>query len=97
MTLSAAPPASPATAGEALAMARAGLAFLAHADAGSLTAAELAEYLRELARAESAHTAARGVRGSAAPGSPHNDSRPPVPPHPATRWPRPRWPLRPAS
>ena len=59
MSSPAAPPALPASAGEALAMARAGLAWLAGADAGLLTVAELAECLRELERAESVRTAAR--------------------------------------
>src|SRR5207244_13074909 len=65
MSLSAAPPALPASAGQALAMARAGLAWLARADAGSLTVAELAECLRGLARIESVRTAA-GARVLAA-------------------------------
>src|SRR5690242_341626 len=59
MSLTAAPPVPPASAGEALAMARAGLAFLARADAVAMTVAELADCLRDLERVESAQTAAR--------------------------------------
>jgi hypothetical protein len=47
------------TATEAVAMARAGLAWLAGTDAAALTTAEQAECLRGLEQAESAHTAAR--------------------------------------
>ena len=65
MSSPAAPPALPASAGQALAMARAGLAWLARADAGSLTGAELAECLRGLERIESVRTAA-GARVLAA-------------------------------
>src|ERR1700684_1376641 len=50
---------APATATEAVAMARAGLAWLAGADAAALTTSEQAECLRVLEQAESAHTAAR--------------------------------------
>ncbi|HEY5357178.1 MAG TPA: HNH endonuclease signature motif containing protein [Streptosporangiaceae bacterium] len=53
------PPGAPATAGEAIAMARAGLAWLAEADVASLPTAVQAGLLRDLERAESAHTAAR--------------------------------------
>src|ERR1700727_2616337 len=49
----------PATAAEAVAMARAALAWLAGTDAAALTTAEQAECLRVLEQAESAHTAAR--------------------------------------
>ena len=49
----------PATAADATAMARAGLAWLASADTASLTTAEQADCLRALAQAESIHTAAR--------------------------------------
>ena len=49
----------PATASEAVAMARAGLAWLAGTDAAALTTSEQAECLRGLEQAESAHTAAR--------------------------------------
>ncbi|MGO9294322.1 MAG: hypothetical protein ACLP52_10695, partial [Streptosporangiaceae bacterium] len=52
-------PAVPATASEALAMAEAGLAWLASADATGLTVAGQAQCLRALERAESLHTAAR--------------------------------------
>jgi len=52
-------PAAPVTAAEAMAMAQAGLGWLAAADAGSLTAAEQADCLLSLERAESMHTAAR--------------------------------------
>jgi len=44
---------------DALAAVASGLAFLARADAASLPVAEVADCLRELERAESAHTAAR--------------------------------------
>jgi hypothetical protein len=50
---------TPVTAAEAVAMTRSGLAWLAGTDAGALTAAEQADCLRELERAESLHTAAR--------------------------------------
>ena len=59
MCLSDQPPAAPATAAQAVAMARAGLAWLAAADATALTGAEQAECLRGLERAEAVHTAAR--------------------------------------
>jgi hypothetical protein len=49
---------TPATAVEAVAMAQAGLSWLAAADAASLTSAEQAECLRALGRAASMHTAA---------------------------------------
>ena len=45
--------------GDALAAVASGLAFLARADAASLPMTEVADCLRELERAESAHTAAR--------------------------------------
>jgi hypothetical protein len=50
---------APTTATEAVAMAQAGLSWLAGADAGSLTNAEQADVLRGLGRAESIHTAAQ--------------------------------------
>jgi hypothetical protein len=50
---------APATAAQAVAMARAALAWLAGADAGALTTAEQADCLRGLEQAESARTAAR--------------------------------------
>jgi hypothetical protein len=53
------PPAAPANAAEAMAMAQAGLGWLAEADAASLTTAEQADCLRSLERARSVHTAAR--------------------------------------
>jgi len=59
MCLAGQPPVAPATAAEAVAMARAGLAWLAAADATALTGAEQAECLRGLERAEAVHTAAR--------------------------------------
>src|SRR5690349_12256740 len=59
MSSPAPPPASPVSAGEALAMARTALSYLARIDAGSLAAAELADLLRGLEGAESGHTAAR--------------------------------------
>jgi Domain of unknown function (DUF222)/HNH endonuclease len=52
-------PAVPVTAAEAVAMAQAGLAFLANADAASMPAAAQADCLRGLERAESLQTAAR--------------------------------------
>ncbi|MGO9080227.1 MAG: DUF222 domain-containing protein [Streptosporangiaceae bacterium] len=54
-------PVVPATASEALAMAEAGLAWLASADATGLAAAGQAQCLRALERAESLHTAARAA------------------------------------
>jgi hypothetical protein len=59
MCLPGQPPAAPATAAQAVAMARAGLAWLAAADAAALTGAEQAQCLRGLERAEAVHTAAR--------------------------------------
>ena len=59
MCLPGQPPAVPATAADAAAMAEAGLACLASADTASLTTAEQADCLRALAQAESIHTAAR--------------------------------------
>jgi hypothetical protein len=54
-------PAVPATAADAVAMARAGLAWLAGADATSLAAETQADCLRALEQAESMHTAARAT------------------------------------
>src|SRR5258708_8716614 len=51
----------PANAAQALAAVRAGLQFLATADAGGLTGAEQADLLRGLAAAESQHLAARSA------------------------------------
>ncbi|HUZ27214.1 MAG TPA: hypothetical protein VMV07_25980, partial [Streptosporangiaceae bacterium] len=48
-----------ASAADALAVARAALAFVAEADVASLPTAVQADLLRELERAESAQTAAR--------------------------------------
>jgi hypothetical protein len=59
MCLPGQPPAPPSTAADAVAMARAGLAWLARADAAGLTAAEQGDCLRALEQAEAAHTAAR--------------------------------------
>jgi Domain of unknown function (DUF222)/HNH endonuclease len=59
MCLSGQPPVTPVSAAEAVAMARAGLSWLAAADATLLTGAELGECLRGLERAEAVHTAAR--------------------------------------
>ena len=59
MCLTGQPPASPATAIDAAAMARAGLGWLAGADAASLTTAEQADCLRVLEQTASMHTAAR--------------------------------------
>jgi Domain of unknown function (DUF222) len=52
-------PAQPASAADAVAMARAGLSWLAAADTASLTTAEQADCLRALEGAGSMHTAAR--------------------------------------
>ena len=52
-------PAEPASAADAVAMARAGLSWLATADTASLTTAEQADCLRALEGAVSMHTAAR--------------------------------------
>jgi hypothetical protein len=59
MCLPGQPPQAPATAADAAAMARAGLAWLAGADAASLTTAEQADTLRALEQAASLHTAAQ--------------------------------------
>ena len=59
MCLPGQPPVAPTTAAQAVAMARAGLTWLAAADATALTGAELGECLRGLERAEAVHTAAR--------------------------------------
>jgi hypothetical protein len=59
MCLPGQPPPAPATAADAAAMARAGLAWLAGADAASLTTAEQADTLRALEQAASLHTAAQ--------------------------------------
>jgi hypothetical protein len=53
------PPSAPADAAAAAAMARAGLAWLASADAASLAITEQADCLRLLEEAEALHTAAR--------------------------------------
>jgi hypothetical protein len=53
------PPAAPATAADAAAMARAALGWLAAADVASLTTAEQADCLRALERIRSVHTAAQ--------------------------------------
>ena len=53
------PPAVPATAAEAAAMARVALGWLAAADVASLTTAEQADCLRALERLRSVHTAAQ--------------------------------------
>jgi hypothetical protein len=52
---------APASAREALDMVRAGLAYLAAADAAQLSAATQAEYLRELEQDAAVLTAARAV------------------------------------
>src|SRR5215470_6415422 len=59
MCLPGQPPASPATAGEALSAIRAGLGYLTTTDAASLTTAEQADCLRTLEQVVSMHTAAR--------------------------------------
>ena len=53
------PPATPATAVQAIAMVNAGLSWLASANATALTTAEQADLLRGLEQAQSRHTAAR--------------------------------------
>ena len=55
----AAEPAAPSSTGQALAMVRAGLGYLAGCDAGSLATAAQAEALIGLERADAQHTAAR--------------------------------------
>ena len=52
-------PAAPASTGQALAMVRAGLGYLASCDAGSLGTAAQAAALTGLEAAEAQHTAAR--------------------------------------
>ena len=52
-------PAAPASIGQALAMVRAGLSYLADCDAGSLATAAQADALIGLEHAEAQHTAAR--------------------------------------
>ena len=59
MCITGQPPAVPATAADAAAMMRAGLGWLATADAASLTTAEQADCLRALEQATSMHTAAQ--------------------------------------
>ncbi|HEY7144143.1 MAG TPA: DUF222 domain-containing protein [Streptosporangiaceae bacterium] len=59
MCLTGQSPAEPASAADAVALARAGLSWLAAADTASLTTAEQADCLRALAQTESIHTAAR--------------------------------------
>ena len=59
------PPAEPSAVVDAVAMVRAGLAFLTAADAASLPAAVQADCLRELEQAESMQTAARASMLSA--------------------------------
>jgi hypothetical protein len=64
----------PVSAADAVAMAQAGLAFLAQADMGSLPAAVQADCLRGLERAASLHTAARtGVLAAFMTGGGHED------------------------
>ena len=59
MCIAGQPPAVPATAADAAAMARAALGWLAAADVASLTTAEQADCLRALERIRSVHTAAQ--------------------------------------
>jgi hypothetical protein len=59
MCLPGQPPPAPAAAADAVAMAQAGLAWLARADAASLPTGEQADILRALEQALSMHTAAR--------------------------------------
>ena len=69
-----APPAMPVSAADAVAMAQAGLAFLANADMASVPAAAQAECLRGLERIESLHTAARaGTLAAFMAGGGHED------------------------
>jgi hypothetical protein len=58
MCITGQPPAPPATAQQAVAMAQAGLSWLAAADATKLTGAEQADCLRSLEKVRSVHTAA---------------------------------------
>ena len=67
-------PAVPVSAADAVAMAQAGLAYLANADMASVPAAAQAECLRGLERAGSLHTAARaGVLAAFMAGRGHED------------------------
>src|SRR5450755_3512736 len=59
MCLPGQPPAPPSCAADAVAMTRAGLAWLAGADAASMPAAVQGDCLRALEQAEAVHTAAR--------------------------------------
>ena len=59
MCLPGQPPAAPATAAQAAAMACAAMGWLAAVDPTTLTASEQADCLRALERASSMHTAAR--------------------------------------
>jgi hypothetical protein len=59
MTFAGPVPAPPASAAQAVAMAQAGLAWLASADAATLATAQQADCLRGLGRMEAMHTAAR--------------------------------------
>jgi hypothetical protein len=64
----------PATAADAVAMAHAGLAYLANANMASVPAAAQAECLRGLERVESLHTAARaGTLAAFMAGGGHED------------------------
>jgi Domain of unknown function (DUF222) len=71
------PAAAPATVSDAVAMARAGLAWLAAVDAASLTSVEQGDCLRALAQAESMHAAARAsvLRAFAAAGGYEDDGQ----------------------
>jgi Domain of unknown function (DUF222)/HNH endonuclease len=71
-------PAVPATAAQAVAMATAGLGWLAQADATTLTAVEQADALRGLERLQSMHTAAQAkvLKAFAAGSGPAADGHP---------------------
>jgi hypothetical protein len=78
MCIAGQPPASPATAAQAVAMAQAGLSWLATTDATTLTIAEQAECLRGLEKARSTHTAAHAktLRAFSTSGGPEADGQP---------------------
>jgi hypothetical protein len=74
MAVPATAPAAPVSAADAVAMAQAGLVFLAQADMASLPSAVQADCLRGLERAASLHTAARtGVLAAFMSGGGHED------------------------
>jgi Domain of unknown function (DUF222) len=78
MCIAGQPPARPATAAQAVAMAETALGWLAATDATTLTIAEQAECLRGLERARSRHTAAHAsmLRAFSVSGGPEADGLP---------------------